>query len=78
MSILSSPNYRIVTSVNSVSDRSDRTVNSAYVFGAKIGLMAVFCLPFKKRHMDSFHFCCMVGASDYVHFRAKNSMGTRL
>ena len=78
MSILSSPDYRIVTSVTSVSDRSDRTVNSAYVFGAKIGLMALFCLPFKKRHMDPFHFCCMVDTGDYVHFRKKNSTGTPL
>ena len=78
LSILSSPDYRTVTSVNSVSDRSDKPVNSAYVFGPKIGLVAVFYSPFKKRQINSFHFCCIVGASDYVHFRMKNSTGTRL
>ena len=42
LSLLSSPDYKTVTSVISVIDRSDSSVTSVHVFWAKIGPMAVF------------------------------------
>ena len=72
LSLPSSPGYRTITSFISVVDRSDRTVTSTYVFWAKIGTFLIICLPFKKRHMDSFHFFCTGSASDYIDCKTKN------
>ena len=58
--------------------KSDRTVISTYVFGAKMGLVTVFCLPFQKRPMNSFHFCCMDDTYNYAHCEVKKSIPTRL
>ena len=71
LSLPSSPGYRTITSFNSAVDRSDRTVTSTYVFRAKIGTFLVICLPFKKRHMDSFHFFCTGSPCNYIDCKKK-------
>ena len=77
MTVLSSPDYRTVTSFSSVSNRSDRTVISAYVFGAKIGQMAVFLLLLQKRHMESLNFFSTSGKCDYLHAEEKKRDATQ-
>ena len=78
MTVPSCPDDRTITSFISIGVKSDRTVTSTYVFGAKMGLLTVFCLPFQKRPMNPFHFCCRVNSCHYTHFKKKKSIPTRL
>ena len=78
VTVLSCPDDRTITSFISIGVKSDRTVTSTYVFGAKMGLLTVFCLPFQKRLVNPFHFCCRVNSCYCTHFKKKKSIPTQL
>ena len=78
MTVPSCPDDRTITSSISMGVKSDRTVTSTYVFGAKMGLVTVFCLPFQKRSMKTPDFLHAIIKGKSLCSERKNGVPTRL